>query len=116
MSALECKELYFLLDGAGALSAYQEKEASWAGLLAFSSEDQARNFCSESGAQAREIVALPAGDRASVAALIRQVKTRAIRYLLLDLDYRRGRCLQVEFEGDDFGEAKERQFVPPAAR
>jgi len=116
VSALECKELYFLLDSAGGLAAYQEKDASWAGLLAFSSEDQARKFCSESGAEAREVVALPVGDRASVGALIRQVKARAIRYLLLDLDYRRGRCLQVEFEGDDFGEAKQRQFVPPAAR
>ncbi len=115
MSALGCDELYFLIDSAGALSAYQEKDVSWAGLLAFSSEDRARDFCRESGSEAREIVALPVSDRASLAALIGEVKTRAIRYLLLDLDYRHGRCLQVEFEGDGFGEVSERRFVPPAA-
>ncbi|MGD0075671.1 MAG: hypothetical protein ABSD31_15215 [Candidatus Binataceae bacterium] len=115
MSALECKELYFLIDSAGALSAYQEKDASWAGLLAFSSEDRARDFCRDSGSEAREIVALPVSDRASLVALIGQVKKRAIRHLLLDLDYRHGRCFQVEFEGDGFGEVSERQFVPPAA-
>jgi hypothetical protein len=113
--ALECKELYFLFDRAGALVAYQEKEASWAGVLAFSSEDEARKFLRESGSEAHEIAALPTVDSSSIAALIRQVKSRAVRYLLLDLDYRSGRCIQVEFEGDGFGETRERQFVPPGA-
>lgn len=99
--------------------AYQEKEAPWAGVLAFSSEELARRFWRESGCQAREVAALPVADRAAVGSLIRQVKGRAIRCLFLDLDYRRGICLQVEFEGEDFGEAREKRFTtttPPPHR
>ena len=111
MSAVALKELHFLLDADGALIAFQEKEQSWAGALAFSSEELARRFIELSNLDVAEIASLAAEDRGSIAALIAAMKRRPIRYALLDLDYHSGRCLQMNFEGDGFGAATERQFV-----
>ena len=111
MSALALKELHFLLDAGGALIAFQEKEQSWAGALVFSSEDLARKFISLSHLDVAEIASLATDDRASIAALIATMKRRPIRYALLDLDYHSGHCTQIDFEGDGFGAATERQFV-----
>ncbi|HUA32213.1 MAG TPA: hypothetical protein VMA09_01305 [Candidatus Binataceae bacterium] len=110
MSALG-KELHFLLDEDGALVAFQEKTASWMSVLAFSSEDKAREFLASSGSKASEIVSLASNDAASIAQLIRSVKQRAIRNLLLDLDYQSGKCWRIEFDGDRLGEASEHQFA-----
>jgi len=44
------------------------------------------------------------------------VKHRAVRNLLLDLDYKTGACTQVEFDGDRFGESSQRQMTPHATR
>lgn len=111
MSALDLKELHFLLDGDGALIAFQENEQSWAGALAFSSEELARNFISFSHLDVAEIASLATDDRDSIAALIAALKRRPIRYALLDLDYHSGHCTQLDFEGEGFGAATERQFV-----
>jgi hypothetical protein len=108
-------ELHFLLDGDGALIAFQEKDHSWAGALAFSSEAAARRFADQSRLEAAEIAAIDTADQASVAALIGTLKRRPIRYLLLDLDYQNGQCRQVDFEGDSFGKITSRQFTAPAA-
>jgi hypothetical protein len=108
-------ELLFLLDGDGALIAFQEKDHSWAGALAFSTEAAARRFADQSRLEAAEIAAIDTADHASVASLIGSLKRRPIRYLLLDLDYQSGQCHQVDFEGDSFGEITERQFAAPAA-
>jgi hypothetical protein len=110
---LDFPELYFLLDASGALIAFQEKDQSWAGALAFSSEERARTFVAQSRLDAAEIASIATSDRDSVAALIASIKRRPIRYLLLDLDYRTGACRQVDFAGDGFGAIRERQF--PAA-
>ncbi|MGH7906896.1 MAG: hypothetical protein ACREP6_09730 [Candidatus Binataceae bacterium] len=112
MSALPPKDLHFLLDAESALVVFQEKDASWAAVLAFSSEDLAQGFLAASCLEAHEIAAIDTGDAASVAALVAGIKRRAIRHMLLDLDYRTGRCKQVEFEGDGFGEIRERQLSP----
>jgi hypothetical protein len=112
VSGVGHKELHFLLDSAGALIVYQEKKASWAGVLAFSSEDKAREFCRLSNLDVKEIGALSTSDPEAVAQLVNAVKRHAIRNLLLDLDYVTGRCVQVEFEGDSFGKSAERQFTP----
>jgi hypothetical protein len=106
-----CKELYLLLDDSGAIVAYQEKEQSWAGALAFSSEDLARNFLDASRLEVSEIVAIDTEDRPNLQGLIASLKRRPIRYLLLDLDYRTGACQQVDFEGDGLGAMRERQFA-----
>ena len=111
MNAPGCDELHFLLDSEGAIIAYQEKDQSWAGALAFSSEELARKFAALSRLDAAEIAAIAADDRASVAALIAALKRRPIRYLLLDLDYHTGKCRQVDFEGDALGAAHEREFT-----
>ena len=37
-------EYYFLLDGAGSIVVYQEKDTSWLGVLAFSSDAMAQQF------------------------------------------------------------------------
>ena len=111
MSALDLKELHFLLDADGALIAFQEKEQSWAGALAFSSEELARRFIELSHLDVAEIASLATDDRASIAALIAAMKRRPIRYALLDLDYHSGHCTQIDFEGDGFGATTERQFV-----
>jgi hypothetical protein len=108
-----CKELYFLLDEGGAIIAYQEKEQSWAGALAFSSEGLARQFLDASHLEAAEIVAIDADDRQNLGALVSSLKRRPIRYLLLDLDYQRGTCRQVDFEGDGLARMRERQLVAP---
>ena len=111
MNTLECKELHFLLDNEGAFIAYQEEGKSWAGALAFSSEDLARRFVELSHLDAAEIAAVATDDLESIAALVAAMKGRPIRYVLLDLDYHTGQCHQVDFEGDGFGAVKERQFV-----
>ncbi|HEX4209128.1 MAG TPA: hypothetical protein VHY56_01945 [Candidatus Binataceae bacterium] len=107
------RELHFLLDSDGALIAFQEKDHSWAGALAFSSDELARRFAAQSHLEAAEIAAIDSADQASVAALITTLKRRPIRYLLLDLDYQSGQCRQVDFEGDSFGAISDRQFTAP---
>jgi hypothetical protein len=104
-------ELHFLLDGEGAFIAFQEKDHSWAGALAFSSEAVARRFVQQSRLEAAEIAAIDSADHPSVAALIGALKRRPIRYLLLDLDYQTGKCCQVEFDSDHFGAITDRQFA-----
>ena len=108
----EVSELYFLLDGRGALVVYQENETSWVGVLAFSSEARAREFAEASKLEVSEIAAVSATDRESLAGLVRQVKKRAVRNLLLDLDYATGECTMVEFEGDELGPSRQWQFTP----
>ncbi len=104
-------DLYFLLDRNGAVVAYRETVAPWAAVVAFSSEQEAQRFCRDSGCEA-EIVAVAAGDEQSLRAMITQMKSGGIRYLLLDLDYRRGACTRYEFEGDWFGPSRPHQFRP----
>jgi hypothetical protein len=111
VSPISCKELYFLLDADSAIVAYQEKEQSWAGALAFSSEQLARKFLQTSHLEVAEIVAIDAEDHPNLRALITTLKRRPIRYLLLDLDYQTGACRQVDFEGDGLGAVRDRQFV-----
>jgi len=111
VKALALKELHFLLDAGGALMAFQEKDQSWAGALVFSSEELARKFVELSHLEVAEIAALATDDRESIAELIAAMKRRPIRYALLDLDYHSGLCTQIDFEGDAFGKATERQFV-----
>lgn len=111
MNPIGCQELYFLLDADGAIVAYQEKEQSWAGTLAFSSEDLARNFLRASHLEVAEIVTVDIEDRPNLRTLISTLKRRSIRYLLLDLNYQTGACRQVDFEGDGLGATHERQFV-----
>jgi hypothetical protein len=105
-------DLYFLLDRTGALVAYRENVAPWAGVVAFTSEAAAERFHHDSASEGCEIAAVAAGDEASMRAIITQVKSRGIRHLLLDLDYRRGDCTRYEFEGDWFGPSKPHQFRP----
>jgi hypothetical protein len=111
VSEIAYQELYFLLDASGAVIAYQEKEQSWAGALAFSSEELARNFLQASHLEVAEIVAIDMEDHANLGALIATLKRRPIRYLLVNLDYRTGACRQVDFEGEGLGVIRERQFV-----
>jgi hypothetical protein len=112
LSALAAKELHLLLDSSGALIVYQEEGTHWAGVLGFSSEERARGFVAISNLEAAETGAIDPADPAQVASLINAVKQRAVRYLLLDLDWRSGQCVQVEFEGSFFGAASERRFTP----
>lgn len=102
-----------MLDQDGAIIAYQEREQPWAGALAFSNEESARNFLRVSHVEAAEIVAVGTNDQPNLRTLIAALKRRPIRYLLLDLDYRTGSCRQVEFEGDGLGATHERHFVIP---
>jgi hypothetical protein len=111
LNASDYKELHFLLDRDGGLIAFQEKDRSWAGALAFSSDELARKFIASSHLEVAEIAAISVADGESVAALIQTIKRRPIRYVLLDLDYHTGHCHQVDFEGDRLGDIKERQFV-----
>lgn len=111
MNSLDCAEVHFLLDSAGAIIAFQEKDQSWAGALAFSTEENARAFAQQSRLEVNEIAAVSTADSASIAALIAAMKRRPIRYVLLDLDYQSGKCRQVDFEGDGFGAVTDRQFV-----
>ena len=112
MSGIETAELNFLLDRAGAVIAFQEKDQSWAGALAFSSEEKARRFIETSRVEVSEIATLATDDEEGIAGLIAVLKKRPIRYLLLDLDYRTGECQQVDFEGARLGRAVARQFAP----
>jgi len=105
-------DLYFLLDRNGALLAFREHVAPWAAVVAFSSEAGAARFSRDSSSDGCEIAAVEAGDESSLRAIINQVKSRGIRYLLLDLDYRRGDCTRYEFEGDWFGPSQPHQFRP----
>jgi len=105
-------EIYFLLDGGGSLVVYQEKDTSWLGVLAFSSEALAREFVEASKLQVSDIVAIAGSDAPSIAGLIAQVKKRLVRNLLLDLDYATGECTLVEFEGDHFGPTRSWRFEP----
>ncbi len=82
-------------------------------MLAFSSEDNAREFCRTSNLDVADVAAISTTDAEAVAALIASIKRRAIRNLLLDLDYKTGACTQIDFEGDSFGTAAPRQFTPP---
>jgi hypothetical protein len=106
------KEIHLLLDSGGALIVFQEKGATWAGVLAFTSEDKAREFCRQSHLDAAEIGAIATDDREAVAALVNSIKRRAIRNLLLDLDYKTGSCMQIDFDGDSFGAETARQLTP----
>jgi hypothetical protein len=105
-------DLHFLLDRNGALVAYREHVAPWAAVVAFSNEGAAARFCRDSGGDACEIVTVAAGDESSLRSIISQVKSRGIRYLLLDLDYRHGNCTRYEFEGEWFGPSTAHQFRP----
>ena len=105
-------EIHLLLDSAGALIVFQEKGATWAGVLAFSSEDKAREFCRISNLDAAEVAAISTEDTQAVAGLIASIKRRAIRNLLLDLDYKTGTCTQIDFDGDSFGAETARQLTP----
>lgn len=110
----EVNEFHFLLDASGALVVFQPKGASWAGVVAFSSEERAREFIRASGVDAREIAVIASRDSDSIAELVRNLKRRAVRNLLLDLDYASGECIAIEFEGDSLGIAHPHRFVPGA--
>jgi hypothetical protein len=112
LSALAAKELHLLLDSSGALIVYQEEGTHWAGVLGFSSEERAREFVAASHLDAAETGAIDPADPTQVASLVEAVKRRAVRFLLLDLDWRSGQCVQVEFEGNSFGASRERRFTP----
>jgi len=112
LSALATKELHLLLDSAGALIVYQEQGTHWTGVLGFSSEERASEFVATSHLEVAETGAIDPADPVQVASLVNAVKQRAVRYLLLDLDWRSGECVQVEFEGDSFGASRERHFTP----
>jgi hypothetical protein len=105
-------EIHFLLDGGGSLVVYQEKDTSWLGVLAFSSEVKARSFADASKLEVSDIVAIRSSDSESIAGLIAQVKKRMVRNLLLDLDYASGDCTIVEFEGDRLGPTRSWRFEP----
>ena len=108
----DLEEIYFLLDDAGSIVVYEEKHTSWLGVLAFSRETLAREFVAASNLAISEVVAISTSDAASIAVLIAQVKKRAVRNLLLDLDFKSGNCTIVEFEGDRFGPSRAWQFTP----
>jgi len=108
------KEFHFLLDSSGALIVFQETGSSWANVLAFSTENRAREFIRQSKLEVAEIAAIAASDRDEMAKLIRSVKPRAVRNLLLDLDYASGDCLAVEFEGEALGIARDYRLSPGA--
>jgi hypothetical protein len=112
----DLEEYYFLLDGAGSIVVYQQKDTSWLGVLAFSSTAMAEEFVDASKLEVSDIVAISASDAASIAGLISQVKKRAVRNLLLDLGYQSGECTVLEFEGDRFGAARKWQFAPKHKR
>lgn len=108
------KELHFLLDSTGALIVFQETGSPWANVLAFSTENQAREFIRQSKLEVAEIAAIAASDGGEIAKLIRSVKPRAVRNMLLDLDYASGDCRAVEFEGDALGIARAYRLSPGA--
>jgi hypothetical protein len=110
VNQLGCEELYFLLDSDGAIVAYQEQDQSWAGALAFSSEQVARKFLKASRLEVAEIAAVNTADQAGLGRLIGALKRRPIRYLLLDLDHETGACQQVDFEGERLGAIRQRKL------
>jgi hypothetical protein len=111
-SAESPEELHFLLGQDGSLAVYQEKDTSWVGVPAFSSEEKAREFIRASNLEAAQIASIRSDDAESLAELVRSVKKRAVRNLLLDLDYRSGKCVIIEFIGDALGPRREWQFTP----
>ena len=68
MSSFLPHEIHLLLDSAGALIVFQEKGAAWAGVLAFSSEDKAREFCRVSNLDAAEVAAISGHPRRNLEA------------------------------------------------
>jgi hypothetical protein len=110
VSTLTCTELNLLLDSEGSVIAFQEKDESWAGALAFSTEEKALSFVKASHLEVAEVAAIELADQASIAALVASLKRRPVRYLLLDLDYHTGACQQVDFSGSGLGNVKSRQF------
>ena len=76
MSTLECAELNFLLDRDGSIIAFQERDQSWAGALAFSSEELARRFVATSRLEVAEVAAVALDDHTSLNALITALKKR----------------------------------------
>jgi hypothetical protein len=113
VSTLDSAELNFLLDHAGAIIAFQEKDQSWAGALAFSSEALAHRFIAASHLEVAEVATVDVADRVGIAALITALKKRPIRYLLLDLDYHAGTCRQIDFDGVSLGAVTSRHFTAP---
>lgn len=111
--APEFPELFFVLDAQGGLVAFRENLAPWAGVVMFSSEAGALDFCRDSGVRGASVAAVAGSDTASLRAIIGQVKLTGIRYLLLDLNYRDGTCTRYELEGDWFGAAKAHRFERP---
>lgn len=114
MGAPECPQLHLILDRNGAVIAFRENLMPWAGMVAFGSEAAALKFCRDSGATEVQVAAVDMSDEASVRALINQVKPKGIRYLLFDLDYKDGSCVQYEFDGDWFGPSRPYRFQPQA--
>ncbi len=112
MSDLLPAQLYFLLDRSGGLIVYQEKAGAWAGALGFSDEQSLEAFLRASALEAAEVVSLDLCAEDTRAALVRELKRRLVRNLLVDLDYATGRCLRVEFDGEELGPALAHQFVP----
>ena len=116
MSDAAPNELHLLLDAAGSIVVYQEKDTSWAGVLAFSSEAKALEFVRASNLDVSELATISSSDPQSNAALINSVKKRAVRNIILDLDYRTGRCAMVDFEGEALGPMREFVFAPKAKK
>jgi len=110
----DATEFHFLLDSSGALIVFQETDAPWASVLAFSTEELARDFIRRSKLEVAEIATISAADRGEMAELIRTLKPRAVRNLLLDLDYATGQCRAIEFEGDALGISRDHQLTPGA--
>jgi len=63
------KEFHFLLDSTGALILFQETGSPWANLLAFSTENRAREFIRQSKLEVAEIAAIAASDGGEMAKL-----------------------------------------------
>ena len=61
MSTLNCTELNLLLDNEGSVIAFQEKDQSWAGALAFSTEEKAVEFVKASHLEVAEVAAIDLG-------------------------------------------------------
>ena len=112
MAEFSPTELHFLLRPDGSLVAYQEEASSWAAVVAFSSIDLAATFCRDSGINDAQIAAIDPDDSQSIAALVGQIKKRAIRFILLDLNYRSGRGVRIQLEADHLGAHSDYQVTP----
>jgi hypothetical protein len=112
MADFPTTELHFLLRPDGSLVAYREDGSSWAAIVAFSSADLASTFCRDSGINDAQIAAVDPTDSQSIAALVGQIKMSAIRFILLDLDYRSGRSVRIQLEADRLGERSDYQVTP----